>query len=241
MGRTFRRLAILGSFGLGLAAFAPAAQAAGPVTTLPANQVTTNQATIWGHIDTGGQTTSYRFQYGTSSAYQFATAWQTIAGSVPQTFVEASILRLRPNTTYHFRVAAVFFGIGGHYQEEKDGDDLTFTTKPIGRLALLSHRVHVARGVANVRLGCRSHAPCKGGFSIRTAAPAGKSGVAASVLCASGRLRIRPGKAHTFTSKLRPACRSRLNRSPSHALRALFVASTRTGQRGVNRAIKLIG
>jgi hypothetical protein len=92
-----------------------------------------------------------------------------------------------------------------------------------------------------VRLSCRSHAPCRGGFSITADAPAGKAGAGASVVCASGRLRIRPGKAHTFTAKVRPVCRSRLNRSPSHALRAQFVASTRTGQRGVNRAIKLIG
>jgi hypothetical protein len=241
MGGTFRRLGLLGCLGLALAAFAPAAHAAGPVTTLPANGVTTNSATIWGKIDTGGQTTSYKFQYGTSPAYQFSTASQTIAPGQPQTFVEASILRLMPNTTYHYRVTAVFFGVGGNYQEAAAGDDLTFTTKPIGRLVLRSNRLHVSGGLARVPLRCRSHVACSGRFSIKTHGRAGKAASRATVVCAIRSITIRPGKTHTFKARLRPACRSLLSAKPNHAIGARLVAKTRTGQLGVDRAIKLIG
>ena len=58
---------------------------------------------------------------------------------------------------------------------------------------------------------------------------------------ASRSVTIRPGKTRTFRARLRGACRSLLHDKPNHLLRAQFASRTTTGQRGANRAIKLIG
>lgn len=57
-------------------------------------------------INPNGARTTYRFQYGTSTAYGLETFGQTIAaGAVPQS-VSFRINSLAPRTTYHFRVVA---------------------------------------------------------------------------------------------------------------------------------------
>jgi hypothetical protein len=237
MHRTFRRVALISCCGLGLAVFAPAAHAARSVTTLPANFVTTTSATLHGTIDTAGQTTTYRFQYGTSSAYGDATASQTITGQ-QQTLLVATIFQLKPNTTYHFRVSAIFFAI---YPEEGDGQDLTFTTKPTGRLGLRNATLHVGGGFVRVPLRCISKLACRASFSISAHAPAGKNGPRPAVGCATRHFTIRPGKSQTVVAQVGATCRSLLRRNSNHMLSAHFTAQTQTGQRGVNRAVKLVG
>jgi hypothetical protein len=223
------------------AAAAPAAFAAGSVTTLPANFVTTTSAVVHGLIDTGGQQTSFRFDYGTTTAYPSNTPFQMILPGTPQTYTEATLNQLSPNTTYHFRLLAVFFGIGGNYQEAQAGQDLTFTTLATGRLGLGSTRLRVSGGFASVPLSCRSRLACDGRMSISARAPAHSPGTRPPLVCATKRFSIRPGKSPTILANVSAACRSALGREPNHVLSAQFSANTATGQRGVNRAIKLIG
>jgi hypothetical protein len=62
--------------------------------------------TFTASLNPGGAATTYRFQYGTSTAYGLETFGKSIgAGVLPQS-VEFRINSLAPRTTYHFRVVA---------------------------------------------------------------------------------------------------------------------------------------
>jgi hypothetical protein len=65
-----------------------------------------NGVTFTALLNPGAATTTYRFQYGTSTAYGLETFGKSIgAGVVPQS-VSFRINSLAPHTTYHFRVVA---------------------------------------------------------------------------------------------------------------------------------------
>lgn len=57
-------------------------------------------------INPGGATTTYRFQYGTSTAYGLETFGKSLAAGVVPQSVSFRINSLAPHTTYHFRVVA---------------------------------------------------------------------------------------------------------------------------------------
>lgn len=237
MHRGFRRLALLSCCSVACtAALAPPSSAATSVTTLPANFVTTNSATLHGSVDPGGQAVSWTFEYGALSAPQASTPYQTIpAGQTLTNYEAATLFRLRPNTTYLFRLVA-YSGIGTNYQEKQPGSFLSFRTKPTGRLRLFGRRLRVSRGVVDVRLKCASKIACKGHFTVlaRTSAGTRKT-------CARRSFTMRPGRQRSFFPGILPACRSLVNRRPGHVLGAQFTSATTTGQAGVNRKIKLIG
>src|SRR5258708_15942503 len=87
---------------------APAALAAGEpsVATGDAQSVTPTSAALSGSVNPEGQSTTYQFQYGTSTSYGAQTL-PTDAGSgssnVP---AAAAIVGLAPGTTYHYRLVA---------------------------------------------------------------------------------------------------------------------------------------
>jgi hypothetical protein len=78
-------------------------------------------AALRAHIDAGGEATTYRLEYGTSSAYGTTTAPVELEGN------EASvdIHGLAPNTAYHFRFVAANAAGTAH------GEDATFTTAEV--------------------------------------------------------------------------------------------------------------
>ena len=94
------------------------------VTTTPASGLTATGATLNGVVLPGGRATTYRFDYGTTTAYgQSAPAGGASAGSGTRgVAVAAAIAGLAPGTTYHYRVVAVN-AVG-----QAEGDDATFTT-----------------------------------------------------------------------------------------------------------------
>jgi DNA-binding beta-propeller fold protein YncE len=64
-------------------------------------------ATLRARIDPRGGLTTYRFEYGLTTAYGQSTADRTVpAGSNDQNSVGALVEGLEPDTTYHFRVVA---------------------------------------------------------------------------------------------------------------------------------------
>jgi hypothetical protein len=84
------------------------AVAAGPpsATTGAAKNVTQNTATLTGTVDPQGTATTYRFEYGTSTAYGLQTP-DTDAGSGTGAVDAAAALGgLTTDTTYHYRVVA---------------------------------------------------------------------------------------------------------------------------------------
>jgi uncharacterized protein YegP (UPF0339 family) len=90
-------------------------------TTLSAGRVDAGQARLRGLVLPGGERATWRFEYGTTTGYGFATPTHE-TGRARLAF--AGVGRLMPGTTYHFRLVATnAAGTGA-------GDDMTFTTPP---------------------------------------------------------------------------------------------------------------
>jgi hypothetical protein len=90
-----------------------------------AAQLTTSSATLNGSVQPGNQTTSYYFQYGTTTNYEAQTP-VTQAGSGTQSIhVSAPVTGLSVYTAYHFRLVAI------NPSGSRSGQDRTFTTKKI--------------------------------------------------------------------------------------------------------------
>jgi hypothetical protein len=113
-----------------LAMFAPGvASAATPlVTTGGAAQVTITTATLTGTVNPRGLTTSYFFQYGTTTAYGTRTPSTSAGKGGARVAAAAQVTGLAPNTRYHYRLLA-HNGDG-----TVAGNDRTFTTprQPLG-------------------------------------------------------------------------------------------------------------
>jgi hypothetical protein len=94
-----------------------------------ASEVTATSATLAARINPEGQSTSYRLQYGTSTAYEHEFAGNVGAGTEFVTVGGYHLQELTPGTTYHFRVITVNECIAGKTCTQ-DGVDHTFTTRP---------------------------------------------------------------------------------------------------------------
>lgn len=104
-------------------AFAPVAPPGAPtVATLAASPVTATAATLNGSVSANGQTTTYWFQYGLTTAYgSFSATNSLAAGSAPQT-VSALLAGLAPGTLYHYQIVAA------NSLGTVPGADMTFST-----------------------------------------------------------------------------------------------------------------
>jgi hypothetical protein len=106
-----------------VAATAAVALAAAPrATTGAASAVSATSATVSGTVDPGGESTTYAFDYGTSSSYGSSTASHGAGSGSSATTVTAGLSGLRPGTTYHYRVVAQ------NDSGTAAGSDRTFTT-----------------------------------------------------------------------------------------------------------------
>lgn len=76
------------------------------VATSHARDVTQTSATLSGTINPRGQSTSYVFQYGTSTAYGAQTPSASAGAGTAAISVAAAVEGLTPGTTYHYRLAA---------------------------------------------------------------------------------------------------------------------------------------
>jgi hypothetical protein len=88
-----------------------------------ATAISAGSATIAGIVDAFGTASTYRFQYGTSSAYGEATV--PVAFSNGPQEVSSQLSGLAPGTTYHFRLVAE------NAAGRTEGADQTFTTLPL--------------------------------------------------------------------------------------------------------------
>ncbi len=107
--------------------FATLPQAPNVITSSVTN-VDASSATLTGSLDPEGAAASYRFQYGTTTAYGAetpVTAGETDALESRQ-YVTAEISGLQPSTLYHYRLTATNGG------GEATGEDGTFTTNAAG-------------------------------------------------------------------------------------------------------------
>jgi hypothetical protein len=107
---------------------ASSAQVADPAppgaTTDPASAVARTTATLAGTVDPNGSATTYRFEYGTTTAYGLQTPEQDAGEDDGEIAAEAPVARLSPDTTYHFRIVAT------NDEGTTEGADRTFRTAP---------------------------------------------------------------------------------------------------------------
>jgi plastocyanin len=94
------------------------------VTTNPAAFIASFSATLKGSLNPDGLSTTFHFQYGTTTSYGLTTAPQTQIGDTSRP-VSANILSLAANSTYHFRIVA------SNTAGTTFGNDTTFTTLPL--------------------------------------------------------------------------------------------------------------
>jgi hypothetical protein len=86
---------------------AAAAQGTGPqATTLAANPVGVESATLRGRVNPNGAATVYRFEIGTTTDYGITTGDRQLPAGATAVDVEESLSFLSEDTTYHFRVIA---------------------------------------------------------------------------------------------------------------------------------------
>src|SRR5690242_19612634 len=137
--------AVCASAMLGL--FAPAAVAAGEpaVSTGNATAITSTAATVNGTVNPEGQSTTYYFEYGTTTSYGSRTSTAGAGAGTADVKVSSSIEPLTPNTTYHYRVVA------SNASGTILGADVSFKTpKPPAPVVVTRHATSVAQTSATL-------------------------------------------------------------------------------------------
>jgi plastocyanin len=94
------------------------------VATDPAAFIASFSATLKGSLNPDGLSTTFHFQYGTTTSYGLTTAPETQTGDTSRP-VSANINSLTAHTTYHFRIVA------SNTAGTTFGSDRTFTTLPM--------------------------------------------------------------------------------------------------------------
>jgi hypothetical protein len=143
-------------------------------------------------LNPGAAPTTYRFQYGTSTAYGLETFGKSVAAGVQPVSVSFRVNSLAPHTTYHFRVAA------SNRAGTVFGPDTLAQTGPFppARLEATTRPRHRAS---------RSH-PVFATSGRIVLAP----GVSVADGCSGGTISVR------FTSRLGTVARDRAVLSPGH-------------------------
>jgi hypothetical protein len=104
--------------------------------------VTDTAATLTGTVDPAGHSTSWYFEYGTTTGYGTKTASQSAGSKAGSQAVSVPIAGLAPGTPYHFRLVATSSAGTGY------GADATFTTAgPAVTISTTSATVVYGRGV----------------------------------------------------------------------------------------------
>jgi hypothetical protein len=94
-------------------------------TTGPVAQVGLRSATLTGVVDPNGVATTYKFQYGLSSAYGSETFGASVPTGHGPVTVSQPIEGLSPGTAFHYRIVALHGGVVSY------GSDATFVTLPL--------------------------------------------------------------------------------------------------------------
>src|SRR5437899_3147840 len=96
--------------------------AAPTATTGAASSVTSSSAAVSGTVNPSGQSTTYSFEYGTTTAYGSQTSAQSAGQDSTDHAVSATLTGLKPSKTYHYRVSAK------NASGTTVGGDMSFTT-----------------------------------------------------------------------------------------------------------------
>jgi hypothetical protein len=145
-------------------------------TTNTASALTDVGATLTGSVDPKGAPTSYRFDYGTTTAYGRTTAAAGAGSGSGSVAVGAPVIGLAPATTYHYRVVASN-SAGVAY-----GGDRSFTTAPAasagtsGTPGTPGSSTPSGSGFAGVKLVSTKLAYARRSITLRLSCPASTAG-----------------------------------------------------------------
>lgn len=92
------------------------------VTTLAASNITSSAATLNGSVNPNGSSTTYHFEWGTTTSYGNNTTSVSAGAGSSLVNVNANISGLIAGTTYHYRLVAQ------NSSGSTNGNDMTFTT-----------------------------------------------------------------------------------------------------------------
>ena len=92
------------------------------VTTGSATSVTASSATLSGTVNPNGSSTTYYFEYGTTTSYGSTTSSENAGSGSSDISATANVSGLSANTTYHYRL------VGTNTGGTTNGNDHTFTT-----------------------------------------------------------------------------------------------------------------
>jgi hypothetical protein len=109
-------------------AFTTAGHPPPAVATGPATGVTSTVATLTGIVNPNGETTTYEFQFGLTTAYGLQTAPGTLTASNASIPVSQTITGLTPGTVFHYRIVALHGSTVA-----SPGIDGVFMTHPLKR------------------------------------------------------------------------------------------------------------
>jgi hypothetical protein len=110
------------------------------VQTGPAQSVGPDAALATGSLDTKGRSTSWWFQFGTSSTYGRSTSVKSAGSNGGTQSVSATLTGLAPAITYHYRL------VGKSDAGTAVGSDVTFTTTGV-TLTVLARQVVFGRRI----------------------------------------------------------------------------------------------
>jgi len=114
----------------------------GVVTGAP-TQIGLRYATLTGVVDPNGEATTYKFQYGLTSAYGSETFGASVTPGHGSVQVSQPIDGLSPGTAFHYRIVALHGGVISY------GSDATFVTLPLRkRIVHLRARTSPRRAVS---------------------------------------------------------------------------------------------
>lgn len=192
-------------------------------------------ATVYGYVDTGGQQTTFSFQYGPTDSYGQSSQSAVIpAGQTGPVLVEAQLGGLTPGTAYHFRVVAQPTGSSASGASSQSvGADATFTTEP-AHLALDHGVLLVVGRHASMKLGCESADACVGTVTLTLLSARRRV-----VRCAAVALGLGAWQTKDLVAKLSDGCVKRLHRAPRHQLRATMSGTLSSGQQALVRRVLL--
>jgi hypothetical protein len=217
------------------------------VTTGAASATGSNRARVAGVVNTIGAATSYRFEFGRTTAYGSASAPRTLTAGGEPVDVSAAVTGLRPNTLYHYRLVAT------HTQGTTEGRDRTFRTEagPADggnagdrdrtgpRMVVAGRTLTLSRsGKVRVSLKCplAETLGCHGSVRLETAAKvATGSGAEAAarrrLRLGKARFRIPGGQTRRVTVRVGKRGRALVLRKARVRVRVLVTGIDKTGNR----------
>jgi hypothetical protein len=173
--------------------------AAPTAITGPVSAVGPTSATASGAVNPNGQSTSWHFEYGTSTSYGKRTASRSAGSGTANVQVSGALTGLSPSTTYHYRLVA---GNGGG--TTRGGDGIFTTPSPPSAVTGSATGVTVSSATLNGTVDANGRATTwyfqygtSTAYGSRTPTQSAGSGTTATGV-AGAVSRLRPGRLYHY-------------------------------------------